>query len=93
MSKGVGDMTGRPGKGGRKGRSGGARPKVREDDGRGRPPKSYTIKAGSPLMISQVYPDGYADLGRGQAEIRKVGTMRVIAVPQDDGSEIRIVIV
>lgn len=86
-------MSGRPGKGGRKGRSGGARPKVRDDDGRGRPPKSYTIKNGAPLMISKVYSDGYADLGRGAAEIRKVGTVRVIAIPQDDGSEIRIVIV
>lgn len=60
--------------------------------GAGRPPKSATIREGAPLMISQVYPDGMADLGRGKAEIRRQGQSRIVAIPQDDGSEIRILI-
>jgi hypothetical protein len=51
------------------------------------------IRAGDSLMISQVYPDGMADLGRGQVSVTKIGNSRLITVPQADGSEIRIVLV
>ncbi len=70
---------------------GGARP------GAGAPPKSATIRVGAPLMISQVWrgPNGtdYADLGKGHARIERVGVSRVVVIPQEDGSEIRILIV
>lgn len=60
--------------------------------GAGRPPKSATIREGTPIMISQVYPDGMADLGRGKATIRRQGLSRIVVIPQEDGSEIRILI-
>lgn len=65
--------------------------------GAGRPPQSATIKVGAPLMISQVWrgPNGtdYADLGKGHAQIERIGSSRVIIIPQEDGSEIRVLIV
>lgn len=60
--------------------------------GAGRPPKSATIREGAPLMISQIYPDGTANLGSGKATIRRQGQSRIVAIPQEDGSEIRILI-
>jgi len=73
--------------------NGGARPKVRADDRRGRPVAKATIKAGAGIFVTQVYPDGTADLGRGRAEITSIGRDRLIKLLQADGSEIRILIV
>lgn len=71
--------------------SGGTRP------GAGRPLELATIRVGAPLMVSQVWrgPDGtnYADLGKGHAKIERIGASRVIIIPQEDGSEIRVLIV
>lgn len=50
------------------------------------------IKAGAGLMLTQVYADGTADLGRGRATIETVGRSRLIKIPQADGSEIRILV-
>lgn len=59
----------------------------------GRRPVKAEAREGDGVMISHVFPDGTADLGRGVARIRKVGNGRIIVLPQDDGSEIRILIV
>lgn len=61
--------------------------------GAGRPIAKATIKAGAGVFINQVYPEGTADLGRGRAEITSIGRDRLIKLPQEDGSEIRILIV
>lgn len=61
--------------------------------GAGRPVVKATINTGDGLMISQVYADGTADIGRGTAEIEKLGNSRLIKIPQTDGSEIRILLV
>lgn len=61
-------------------------------EGAGRPLSSITIKQDTPLMISQVYPDGMADLGRGKAQVKRVDGGRMIVIPQADGSEIRILV-
>ena len=64
---------------------GGARP------GTGPKPKTATIKTDAPLRISQSWPTGdYADLGKGHALIERQGSSRIILVPQEDGSTIRI---
>lgn len=73
--------------------SGGARKKARPDDKRGRAATKATIRAGAGLFLSHVLPDGTADLGRGRASITALGHDRLITIPQDDGSEIRILIV
>lgn len=72
---------------GAKGKSGGQR------FGAGRPVTKATIKNGSGLMLTHVYPEGTADLGSGVATIEPVGRSRLIKIPQKDGSEIRILIV
>ena len=59
----------------------------------GRPTTKATIQSGDGLMISQVYAGGTADLGRGKAEIEKIGNSRLIKIVQADGSEIRILVV
>lgn len=58
-----------------------------------RPIEKATIKKGAGLFITQVYPDGTADLGRGKATIERLGNDRLIKIAQDDGSEIRILVV
>lgn len=59
----------------------------------GRPLSSVTIRQDTPLMISQVYPDGVADLGRGKAQVKRTAAGgRMIVIPQSDGSEIRILV-
>lgn len=77
--------------------SGGARTKKRPDDRRGRPVSKAVIHEGSGLLISQVYPDGIPDgmanLGRGTATIEAHGRDRIIKIAQEDGSEIRILVV
>ena len=60
--------------------------------GAGRPATKATIREGTGLMLSHVYPDGTADLGRGVASIEAVGRSRLIKIPQKDGSEIRILV-
>ena len=66
--------------------------KSAESDASGRPPTQAIIRDGDGIMISQVYADGsYVDLGRGKVTIRKRGHGRVIAIAQEDGSEIRII--
>lgn len=52
-----------------------------------------TIREGDGLMLSQVYADGTADLGRGRVAVEKIGRDRVIKVAQADGSEIRILVI
>lgn len=59
----------------------------------GRPITKATIQDGDGLMISQVYAGGTADLGRGRAEVEKIGNSRLIKIVQADGSEIRILVV
>jgi hypothetical protein len=76
------------GKAGRSGAPGKTRPA-----GPGRNPTKAIIRAGDNLMISQVYPGGMADLGRGRASVTRIGNSRLITVLQADGSEIRIVLV
>lgn len=61
--------------------------------GPGRNVSKAVIHTGDNLMISHVYPDGMADLGRGQAKVTRIGNSRLITVPQADGSEIRILLV
>lgn len=61
--------------------------------GAGRPVKKAIIQEGDGLMLSHVLPDGVADLGRGRATIEKIGRSRLIRVQQNDGSEIRILVV
>lgn len=61
--------------------------------GPGRPATKATIKNGSGLMLTHVYPNGTADLGRGIATIEAKGRSRLIKIPQEDGSEIRILVV
>jgi hypothetical protein len=59
--------------------------------GAGRPPQSATIRNGAPIRVLQGFPDGgVADLGAGVAEIVRQGQSRIILLPQDDGSIIRI---
>lgn len=73
---------------------GGKRTATRPDAKKaGRPVTKATIQDGDGLMISQVYAGGTADLGRGRAEITKIGTSRMIKIVQADGSEIRILLV
>lgn len=55
------------------------------------PLKSVSIPAGAYVLISHVSPEGYSDFGRGKAQIRKIGTSRVITIQVPDG-EIRIVV-
>lgn len=71
---------------GQKGRSGGERA------GAGRPAVKATIRTGDGLMLTQVYPDGVVDLGRGAVIVEGRGHSRVIRIPQPDGSEIRILL-
>ncbi len=73
--------------------NGGGRPKVRADDRRGRPVSKATIREGAGLFITQVCPDGTADLGRGRVVVEAHGRDRIIKIPQVDGSEIRILVV
>jgi hypothetical protein len=73
--------------------SGGARKKARPDDKRGRAATKATIREGTGLLLSHVLPDGTADLGRGRAVVKALGRDRLITLPQDDGSEIRILVV
>lgn len=61
--------------------------------GAGRRPSKATIHNGTGLMLTQVYPNGTADLGHGIATIEAVGRSRLIKIPQNDGSEIRILVV
>lgn len=62
-------------------------------EGAGRPLSSITIRQDTPLMISQVYPDGMVDLGRGKAQVKRTKAGgRMIVIPQGDGSEIRILV-
>jgi hypothetical protein len=75
--------------------NGGRRNEQAAENGKqvGRPLSSVTIRQDTPLMISQVYPDGMADLGRGKAQVRRVdGGGRMIVIPQADRSEIRILV-
>ena len=65
----------------------------RKATGGGRPPTRAVILAGDGVLVSQVYPGGgYVDLGRGKVTIEGRGRSRIVVVPQDDGSEIRILI-
>ena len=59
----------------------------------GRPVARAVIENGSAVMLSHVTADGTAALGRGYARVTKIGAGRLIIIPQDDGSEIRIVLV
>jgi hypothetical protein len=61
--------------------------------GAGRPATKAVIENGSGLMLTHVYPEGTADLGKGIASIESVGRSRLIKIPQSDGSEIRILLV
>lgn len=72
---------------GAKGKSGGLR------DRAGRRPSKATIHNGAGIMLTQVYANGTADLGRGVATIEAVGRSRLIKISQADGSEIRILVV
>lgn len=59
----------------------------------GRKPTQATIKTGDGIFLTHILPDGVADLGRGTAIIEGRGRSRVIRLIQDDGSEIRIIVV
>ena len=62
--------------------------------GQGRPVTKAIIRDGDGIMISRVFSDGgYADYGKGIARIEGRGHSRIIVIPQDDGSEIRILVV
>lgn len=65
----------------------------RKSTGGGRPPTKAVIHDGDGLMLSHVTVDGTADLGRGRAVVERVGRGRLIKVAQEDGSEIRILVV
>lgn len=81
-----GDLSRAPQWGGLRGNKGG-RPRREQVE-----LKSITIRQDTPLMISQVYPDGTADLGRGKAQVKRTPAGRMIVIPQSDGSEIRILV-
>lgn len=87
-------MAGKPGKGGVKGRSGA--PGRTKPAGPGRQPTKATLEQGTIVMLSQVWPNGeHADLGRGLVgQVKRINDSsdRVVTIPQEDGSEIRIVI-
>ena len=53
--------------------------------------KSVTIAAGAHVFVSHVSPEGYTDLGKGKAALRKIGNTRIITIAVPDG-EIRIVV-
>lgn len=61
--------------------------------GAGRRISTAKIRAGAGVFITQVCQDGTADLGRGRAAITGIGHDRIITIPQEDGSEIRIIVV
>lgn len=61
--------------------------------GPGRPATRALIHNGDALMLTHVYSEGTADLGRGTVTIESVGHSRLIKIPQADGSEIRIMLV
>jgi hypothetical protein len=61
--------------------------------GAGRPTTRALIRNGDALMLTQVYPDGTANLGSGIVTIEGIGHSRLIKVAQKDGSEIRILLV
>lgn len=81
-------MAGKKGHGGKPGRSGA--PGVTRPAGPGRMPRSAIIRDGAFLMVKHVFVDGTANIGQGYVEIRRAGTGRLIVIPQEDGSEIRI---
>lgn len=59
--------------------------------GAGAKPKTATIRNDAPIRVSQSWPNGdYVDLGKGHASIERQGASRIILLPQDDGSVIRI---
>lgn len=62
--------------------------------GAGRKPTKATITAGVLVMVSQAFPHGFCDLGRGiVSKVNKLESgNRCIIIPQKDGSELRIVI-
>lgn len=62
--------------------------------GAGRPVTKATLTEGIIVFLSQVYPDGnHADLGRGiVGKVERKDGHRVVVIPQNDGSELRIVI-
>jgi hypothetical protein len=55
------------------------------------PLMSVNIQSGAPLMISHVSADGYTNLGRGKATLRRIGNARLITIQTNDG-EIRILV-
>ena len=71
-----------PGKG-NGGRRAGAGPKI----------KTATIRAGNPVMISQLLADGsYGHIGKGVVTIDRDGSSRIVRVALDDGSTIQIMV-
>lgn len=67
----------------------------------GRPPvkPKALIEAGTPVMVSQVWPasaahpeGGYTDLGKGAARVEARGRDRLVILEQADGSELRILV-
>ncbi len=62
--------------------------------GAGRKPTTATLRAGSIVFVTQVWPAGVAHLGSGVvSKIEKLlGGDRCVVIPQTDGSELRIVI-
>jgi len=61
--------------------------------GGGRPPVKAEVRAGDDVFVSHVNAEGWADLGRGAAAVRKIGRDRLIVLAQPDGSEVRILVV
>lgn len=56
-------------------------------------PVSATARVGSAITISHVAPDGTTLLGSGAVtRVERIGQMRVLVVPQDDG-ELRISVI
>ena len=61
--------------------------------GAGRPVVKATIRDGDGLSISRLFSDGTTNLGKGRAVVEKIGRERIIKLAQDDGSEIRILVI
>jgi len=63
--------------------------------GAGRPASRAILEAGRGVFVTHVAPEGTTDLARGViGKVERLGRSdRLIVIPQEDGSEIRILVV
>jgi len=62
--------------------------------GAGRPASRAILEAGRGVFVTHVAPEGTTDLARGViGKVERIGQDRLVIIPQEDGSEIRILVV